>query len=175
MILKINYFYPFHSYFLKTIIQMKSIGNCFIQKMIDISFGQEIEIFYSPFVLCCPVQKECLPFPSLIPLLYCKLCVSIFIRLIFYQYSFHSLTKIGIKMGKLFLKKWEAQINTQKLKLYFSVIWCYLYSLFTYIYSLLIEKDLSECWKISASVGKYHLSFCMFICASLPDVSSFVQ
>ena len=37
---------------------------------------------------------------------------------------------------------------------YFSetVMWCHLYCVFTYIYSLLIEKDICDCWNVSVEI-----------------------
>ena len=46
------------------------------------------------------------------------------------------------------------------------VMWCHLYCVFTYIYSLLIENDICDC-------QKYQLRFKVFIFAFCVEISSF--
>ena len=42
------------------------------------------------------------------------------------------------------------------------VMWCHLYGVFTYTYSLLTEKDLCECWNVSVKFPCALLFICAF-------------
>ena len=46
--------------------------------------------------------------------------------------------------------------------------WCHLYRVFTYIYSLLIEKDICDCWNISIMLA------CVYVCLSSGDLFIFL-
>jgi hypothetical protein len=60
--------------------------------------------------------------------------VDILTKIISIQFSLHPLHSFMFLAWWLLLK---------------TVMWCHLFRVFIYIYSLLIEKDLCECWKIS--------------------------
>ena len=72
--------------------------------------------------------------------------------------------------------RWKAHINTWKLNWYALTIkdvflnqkmWCHLYCISIYIYSLLIKKDISDCQNISVKLP------CVYVCLSSGDLFIF--
>ena len=51
---------------------------------------------------------------------------------------------------------------------YLKLTWCHLYCVFTYIYSLLIEKDIYDCWNVLVKLP------CVYVCFSSRDLFIFL-
>jgi len=73
--------------------------------------------------------------------------------------------KIGKERGNPYKRNeevsgWKAHINTCDM-------WCHLYCVFSYIYSLLIERDICDCWNVSVKL------LCVYVYLSSEDLFIF--